>query len=457
MVSGLAVAFNRLGVKTALILPGYRAALDWPGLKIVGKPLKVSLGEETVPFTLLSGRLNSGVPFYLTQCDQYFDRPSLYGQGREVYVDNPERFAFFAKAVIASLPSLPFAPNVILGNDWHAGLIMAYLAEMGPKAPKGVFVIHNQGFLGLAPMTARAMIGLPASYYGVDGLEYYGQLSYLKAGIVFSREVVTVSPTYAREIQTPEGGNGLDGVLRFYEGKLRGILNGVDYDVWNPATDPHIAAHYEASDPTGKDICKKALKEEIGLKTPDNRPLFGMVTRLAAQKGLSLILESGPEFFRLGLDLVILGSGEPWYEEQLTLLAQEYPDQFRLILAYDAPLAHRIVAGSDFILVPSIYEPCGLIQMYALRYGAIPVVRAIGGLNDTVRDYAGQNPAGVWDNGFKFTQFQPWALFRAARRAVELYGRPTDFMAMRMAGMRDDFSWNASAQAYLNLFQAVLA
>jgi starch synthase len=181
-----------------------------------------------------------------------------------------------------------------------------------------------------------------------------------------------------------------------------------------------------------------------------------MVTRLTAQKGLTLIVEAAAELFRLGLELVILGTGEPWYEEQLQALVEQFPGQMRLILAFDVPMAHKIIAASDFVLVPSIYEPCGLVQLYALRYGSIPVVRAIGGLNDTVRDYAGQNPSGVWDNGFKFSQFLPWALFRAVRRAAELYGRPEDFLAMSQAGMKDDFSWAASAQAYINLFKASL-
>jgi starch synthase len=455
MVGGLARALSGLGARPIIVLPGYRSALSYPGLKQVGPTLSVPMGEEDVPFTLLTGFLSPNVPFYLIKRDQYYDRPGLYGEDRGVYPDNPLRFAFFAKATLAALPYLPAKPDVVLANDWHAGLLMPYLVEMGPTAPKGVFVIHNQGYLGLAPMSAKAFIGLAESYYDLNGLEYFDQLSYLKAGVVFSQATVTVSPTYAREIQTPEGGHGLDGVLRFHAAKLSGILNGVDYDIWNPATDPHIAAHYDAEDLSPKLICKRALKKELGLTSPDDRPLLGMVTRLAAQKGLTLILESAPDLFRLDVDLVILGSGDPWFEERLTRLAATYPNQARLVLAYDAPLAHRIVAGSDFILVPSIYEPCGLIQMYALRYGAIPVVRAIGGLNDTVRDYAGANPTGAWDNGFKFSQFQAFAFFRAVRRAIELYGRPADYLAMARAGMRDDFSWTASAKAYLKLFQSL--
>jgi starch synthase len=456
MVASIPKALNALGARVAVIIPGYQSALKHEGLKPVAA-LKVAPGGTETPFQLLAGQLAPSIPIYLTRYDPYFDRPGLYGAGREVYPDNPARFAFFSQAVLASLPYLDDYPDIILANDWHTGLIMPYLLEMGPRSPKGVFVIHNQGYLGLAPMTAKTFIGLPESYYALDGLEYFGQLSYLKAGIVFAQEVVTVSPTYAKEIQTPESGNGLDGVLRFHSPKLRGILNGVDYEVWNPATDPHLAANYDADNPAGKRLCKSALKKELNLQTPDDRPLFGMVTRLAAQKGLPLVVEAAPEFFRLGLDLVILGSGDAWHEEQVAAMAAAFPDQTRLILAYDPVLAHRVIAGSDFILVPSIYEPCGLIQMYALRYGSIPVVRAIGGLNDTVRDFAGQNPTGAWDNGFKFSQFQAWALFRAIRRAVELYGRPDDCLAMSVGGMREDFSWSASAKAYLNLFQSCLA
>jgi starch synthase len=286
-------------------------------------------------------------------------------------------------------------------------------------------------------------------------MEYFGQLSYLKAAIVYCDAVVTVSPTYAREIQTPEGGNGLDGVLQVYSGKLQGILNGIDHTIWNPETDPLIKAHYCYEDPSGKAKCKQALKDELKLPA-STRPIFSMVSRLTAQKGLSLLVEGANDIMRLNLDLIILGTGEFWFENQLTEVMERYPDNMRLILGYNNELAHRIISGSDFALVPSMYEPCGLIQLYALRYGTIPVVRAVGGLNDTVRDYAGQNPEGVWDNGFKFTQFQAPALTRAIRRATELY-RTEHFSTMSRTNMREDHSWNKSAEEYKQLFQKLLA
>jgi starch synthase len=447
-------ALSGAGLPTSVIMPAYADALPKGSFQETITGLSVDLGAESVPFSILEGRLSEDVPIYLVRCDRYFDRPGLYGHGRMTWPDNPERYAFFSKAVVASLTRLPTRPEVVLANDWQTGLMMPLLLESGPKSPKGLFLIHNQGYLGLAPAEIGELIGLPEPYYGVEGIEYYGQLSFLKAGIVYGQAVVTVSPSYAKEIQTPEGGNGLDGVLRLYAAKLHGIVNGVDYERWNPATDPDIAQGYSASDPEGKKECKRALLEELGLPQ-SGRPLFGMVSRLTAQKGFALLVESAAEMFRLGLDLVILGSGEPWFEERLTELAARYPDNMRLILGYDVAMSHRLIAASDFVLVPSMYEPCGLIQLYGLRYGAIPVVRAIGGLNDTVRDFAGQNPDGLWDNGFKFNQFQPGALVRACRRACELYARPTEWAKMSLNNLREDYSWASSAQSYAKLIRSL--
>ncbi|MDR3204658.1 MAG: glycogen synthase GlgA [Deltaproteobacteria bacterium] len=447
-------ALTESGLPTAVIMPGYRQALAKGQYTDLGLDLSIPMGAEIVHAKLLLGRLDELTPIYLVQCDPFFDRDSLYGQESGQYIDNPERFAFFSKVAVEACDYLNPKPDVLMANDWQTGLTMPYLVEKGPEAPKGLFVIHNQGFLGLAPFSAAKEIGLPLSYLNVDGLEYYGQFSYLKAGIVYSKLVVTVSPTYALEIQTPEGGHGLDGVLRLYNHKLHGILNGVNYSRWNPKTDPYIAANYDADDPSGKEICKLELKKEAGL-SPSDRPLFSMVSRLTAQKGLSLLIEAAADLFKLGIDLVILGSGDAWFEERLTEIQTLYPERMRLTLGYDAPLSHKIMAASDFVLVPSIYEPCGLIQLYALGYGAIPVVRAIGGLNDTIRDFAGANPEGLWDNGFKFSQFQAGALVRAVRRATELYEGRDDFKTMMVSNMREDFSWNKSALSYAKLIRSL--
>ena len=453
-------ALANQGALPALIMPAYQTVLNkWPNrFHDTGVSLSVPQRGQTIEGRLLRGQLGPDVPVYLVASEQFFDRPGLYGHSGREYADNPERFSFFSQAVLTALPYLPSIPDIILANDWQTGLIMPYLLERGLARPKGIFVIHNMGYLGLVPPEKWPVLNLPASYNNFDGLEYFGQYSLLKAGLVCSQALVTVSPTYAREAQTPEGGQGLDGAMRFHAHKLTGILNGVDYQVWNPETDSFIPAHYSLGDLTGKRRCKEALLAEAGLPpTTADLPLIGMVTRLTAQKGISLVAEAADDIFRTGASLVILGSGEPAYEEMVRDLAERFPDQCRIFFDYNEPLAHRIIAGSDFIMLPSMYEPCGLAQLYALKYGTVPIVRAVGGLNDTVRDFAENNSKGPRDTGFKFSHFQDKALLLAVRRAVDLFARPADFRAMIDSGMKEDFSWDNSAQKYLELCEKVLS
>ncbi|MDR2459558.1 MAG: glycogen synthase GlgA [Deltaproteobacteria bacterium] len=454
VAGSLPLAFSSLGMDAAVIMPGYSQSLAKEKFVDTGVELIVKDSEGTKIGKLFKGELSSKVPIYLIQYDPYFDRDGLYESNKVPYPDNHARYAFFCRAVIEALPYLDEGriPDIIVGNDWQTGLLMPYLLELGPGAPKGVFVIHNQGFLGLAPPEARGLIGLPEHYYGVRGLEYFGLLSYLKAGIVYSSALVTVSPTYAKEIQTPEMGNGLDGLLREYSFKLHGILNGVDYNVWNPTTDKYLPYNYNTESMEGKARCKEAFLDLAALPKTSQAPLFVMVSRLTAQKGISLVIEAARDMFALGLKLAILGTGDSWFQDQLKVLAEEFPEDMWLKLDYNTPLSHLLMAAADFVLVPSIYEPCGLIQLYALRYGAIPVVRAIGGLNDTVRDFAGQNPSGLWDSGFKFMAFNQKALLRAVRRATELYHRKDDFLTMGQSNMLEDFSWKSSALSYYSLF-----
>ncbi|MDR2724715.1 MAG: glycogen synthase GlgA [Candidatus Adiutrix sp.] len=452
-------ALAKLGARPAVIMPAYQTVLKSRRNRFqdTGVGLPVLQSGQTIRGRLLRGELEPGVPVYLVACDQFFDRPGLYGHGGQEFSDNPERFAFFCQAVLAALPHLDSPPDIILANDWQTGLLMPYLLELGLDKPRGVFVIHNMGYLGLVPPEKWPVLNLPDHYNNFDGLEYFGQSSLLKAGLVFSRTLVTVSPTYAREAQTPEGGQGLDGAMRHHAHKLTGILNGVDYQVWNPKTDPFLPANYCPRGLKGKRACKTALLAEVGLPaSAAEQPLIGMVSRLTAQKGLSLVAEAAEDIFRAGAALVILGSGEPVYEEMVRDLAERFPDQCRALFGYNEALSHRLIAGADLILVPSMYEPCGLVQLYALKYGSVPIVRAVGGLNDTVRDFAGLNPEGLWDTGFKFSQFQDKALLLAVRRAVDLFAQPADFRALVKAGMKEDFSWGSSARKYLELFEKVL-
>ena len=460
VAGSLPQALSRQGAGAAIIMPAYQSILDNPAIKVssLEVPFSINQGGEDIAGSLLRSELASGVPAYLVRCDRFFGRPGLYGYEGVEHPDNPERFAFFCKAVLLALPHLDDYPDIIVGNDWQTGLLMPLLVRSYLDRPKGVFIIHNQGYLGLVPPEKWPLLDLPDHYNNIDGLEYFGQSSLLKAGIVYSRAVVTVSPTYAKEIQTPEGGHGLDGAMRHHAGKLHGILNGIDYNVWNPARDHLINANYSSDELGGKAVCKKNLLEEMEFKSYfQKRPLVGMVGRLAAQKGLSLLGDAAADIFNLGLGLVILGSGDPFNEEIARDLGRRFAEQCKVRIGYDDGLSHRIISGCDYVLVPSMYEPCGLVQMYGLKYGAVPVVRSVGGLNDTVRDFAGANPSGLPDTGFKFSQFQSKALFLALRRAMDLYRQPEAYQTMVRAGMAEDFSWDSSARKYLELFSKVLS
>ncbi|MDR1080334.1 MAG: glycogen synthase [Deltaproteobacteria bacterium] len=460
VAGSLPLAFSDLGVDASVIMPGYSVALDRPGVVDAGVDLVVGEGKDAVTGRLYRGSLTEKVPVWMIRCDRYFARDGLYGAGGEAYPDNPERFAFFSRAAVQALEHLEGGPpDIVLANDWQTGLMMPHLLLLGPGAPKGVFVIHNQGFLGLAPLEKKAAVGLPESFYGTEGLEYFGLLSFLKAGIVYSRTLVTVSPTYAKEIQTPEFGHGLDGLLREHSFKLHGILNGVDYNVWNPEDDPFIPCAYASQNLEGKARCREAFMNAAGLADAPGSPLFVMVSRLTAQKGISLVVEAAQEMMdSLNARIAILGTGDAWFQSQLKELADANPARMWLKLDYSVSLSHLMMAAADFVMVPSTYEPCGLAQLYALRYGAVPVVRSIGGLNDTVRDFAGRNPAGLWDTGFKFGAFNRNAFYRAVRRATEMYRQDGGavFGQMCANNMLEDFSWKTSALSYYSLFLPIV-
>lgn len=460
VVGSLPQALSRQGAGAAVIMPAYQDILDNPDYKLenLQTPFTIWQGGEEVSGSILRCQLAPDVPVYLVRCDRFFGRQGLYGHDGIEHPDNPERFAFFCKAVLKALPHLENYPDILVANDWQTGLLMPLLTNSSLERPKGVFIIHNQGYLGLVPPAKWPVLDLPDSYNTIDGLEYYGQASLLKAGIVFSRAVVTVSPTYAKEIQTPEGGQGLDGVMRHHASKLHGILNGIDYTIWDPAIDPLVTANYSPKKMAGKAKCKRKLLAEFKFKSSyEKKPLIGMVGRLAAQKGLGLLEEASVDIFGLGLGMIILGSGDSFNEDIARNLARRFPEQCKAFIGYDNALSHRIISGCDLVLIPSMYEPCGLVQMYGLKYGSVPVVRSVGGLNDTVRDFAGSNPDGVLDTGFKFSQFQAKALFLAVRRAVQLYNQPQYFANMIQAGMAENFSWDNSARQYIELFRQVRA
>ena len=456
VIGSLPIALTELGCEVSVALPAYRPALkrirEW---EVAVEGLPVILGKKNLTGDILVGELDRDVPIYLVRRDEFFDRNGIYGTNKGEYFDNLERYIFFSRSIPALCSALSLHPDIILANDWQTGLVMALLDQGALLGSAGVFAIHNMGYLGLVPREGVGNIGLPDKYYRMEGLEFYGRMSLLKAGIVYAKRVVTVSPTYALEIQTPEFGFGLDGLMHSIKQRLHGILNGVDYRVWNPETDKYLAANYSPQDLTGKSLCKEDLLKVMGLDPGlMDRPVAGMVTRLVEQKGCALMAEAAEELFAMGLGLVVLGSGDDVYEDLFLDLQARYPDRFGLKLGFDPGLAHKIIAGSDMFFIPSLYEPCGLTQMYSLKYGTIPVVRATGGLKDTVIDPEEKKDQST---GFKFDRFQTPDLVEGVKRAVKTFEQPDLWQKMIREAMDQDFSWRRSAKEYLRLFERTLA
>jgi starch synthase len=395
--------------------------------------------------------------FYLVEHERLFgSRRGLYGEGGRDYGDNAERFAFLTRAALAIPGATRLRPRIVHLNDWQTGLGPYLLAHEHADDPalagaRTVFTIHNLAYQGVFPKEVIPHLGLPWSAFRPDALEFYDRLSFMKAALVGADALTTVSPTYAREILEPEGGAGLDPVLRHRRDRLTGILNGIDAGEWDPATDPHLPARYSARSLAGKARCKAALQRELGLAERPDVPLLTMVSRLAEQKGVDLVAAALPELLARDVQLAILGSGDPAYEQALAAAARERPGRMAVRIGFDEALAHRLEAGGDAFLMPSRFEPCGLNQMYSLRYGTVPVVRAVGGLDDTVEDYDGWNRG----TGFKFRDYAPAALLLAVRRALDAHRDKKAWRGLVTRGMAQDFSWDRSAERYEALYEAL--
>ncbi len=442
VAGALPAALGALGAEVVTVSPLYRGvagrSLEGTGLRV-----RVPVGSSVVESAVFrSGR------HYFLEHDPYFDRDGLYGTAQGEYPDNASRFVFLCRGALELLRVLG-VPDVVHAHDWQAGLVPAYLrslyADAFPRA-RSVFTIHNIAYQGNFWHWDMPLTGLDWKHFNWRELEFHGRLSFLKAGLVFADAVTTVSPTYAREIQTPAFGNGLEGVVRDRSAALHGILNGVDDAEWNPETDPHLPARYGARDLSGKAACKEGLQREAGLPADPRIPLVGMVGRLAWQKGVDLFLECAEALAAERLQFAILGSGEAHYQAALAELARRHPRRFAVRAGFDEALAHRIEAGSDLFLMPSRYEPCGLNQIYSLRYGTVPVVHATGGLADTVEE-------GV--TGFTFTPFTRGALLGAMRRALEAWGDRPRWRALMLEGMVREFGWSGPARRYLELYRSL--
>ena len=443
MVAGLSGALVAQGHEITVATPLYRGIGDeLKDLKPHGRKFQIILGKTYFPGRWWSTRTDSGVTVLFLENKEFFDRAGLYMENGNGYWDNPERFMFLSKAV-AEL-SADF--DVVHVHDWQTAFV-PMLLKLGSKnkKPGTMFTIHNLAYQGMCEGNRFKISNLPQRYFKREGPEYWGSLNFLKAGLHYADEITTVSPQYAKEIMTPEFGEGMDGVLRSRENDLTGVLNGVDYGEWRTTGNPNLPADYSSEDLSGKKICKKSVMDELGLEC-SHLPLFGIVSRFAEQKGIGLLADTIESFLDAKqLQLVVLGEGDPQLVNRLIQIHNSYPSSASVQVGYNAGLAHRIEAGSDFFLMPSRFEPCGLNQMYSLRYGSIPVAHAVGGLVDTIRDKSSKLGLA---NGIKFKHFMIEAFGAAISSAIGIYHDQEKLENMIRAGMRDDYSWHKSAKIY---------
>jgi len=450
VVGALPRALAHLGHHVDVVMPRYRGIVDGKSLARLTVPLGRQIGHATV-----YGAAVDGTRMLFVDHPPYFDRDYLYGAVGHDYPDNPERFAFLCRAALEWAAQADEPYDVFHAHDWQAGLLPVLQQEMpSPRIRRVpcVFTIHNLAYQGVFDASWLPRLGLGWEWMHVDALEYWNRISLLKGGIGFSRMITTVSPRYAQEIQTPEYGFGFDGILLNRAADLVGILNGIDYDQWNPAADRYLPQPFDAARLDGKRAARRALLKAAGLPDdPDgNRPVVGMISRLVDQKGFDLLAELSDELPRLNASYVMLGSGERRYEDLWLALASRYPDRVATRIGFDDRLAHQIEGGADIFLMPSRFEPCGLNQMYSLRYGTLPVVRATGGLYDTVTNYDERTGSGT---GFTFDQYSPQALLSTLRWALQTYGNRAAWRRMQVAGMQQDFSWDASARDYVRVYE----
>jgi starch synthase len=457
VAGALPEALAARGHKVTRVMPLY-GAIDRRahGLRAVGRRVAVTAGSRTVTANLVVARRGE-VETYFLDCPDYWDRPGLYGEGGRDYPDNAERFAFLARACLTLAQELDLDVDVIHCNDWQTALIPAYLAFMPQGWPAladvpTVLTVHNLGYQGQFPMAERRALGLPDAAYTVDGLEFYGRLNLLKGGLVHADAVTTVSRTYAQEIQDARAGFGLEGVLQARAADLTGIVNGIDTAYWDPAHDPHLPAPFSADRLSARARNRPVLCEALGLE-PKDGPVIGMVGRLAEQKGIHLVIAALHEILDTGASLAVLGQGDPSLVHTLREAAAMHPRRVALAEGFDEPLSHRVYAGCDLFLMPSHFEPCGLSQLIAMRYGAPPVVRRVGGLADTVVPH-GERPDAA--TGFAFDDFSPEALAGAVREAVAVFRTPKVFRRIQQRGMARDASWNASAADYEAVYRNVV-
>jgi len=454
--AALPQALVALGADVQLIMPGYADALDAAANKSVRAELEDVIGLGSV--RVIQARTpDAGLPVWLVDCPRLFGRTGLYqDEHGQDWPDNPQRFAVFdhVAARLATGQLVPdWSADIVHANDWHAGLLPLLVAQAGGKPPASVFTMHNLAYQGLFSAHHYSSLGLPAEAYCPEGIEFYGQISFLKAGIRYADRLTTVSPTYAQEILTPEQGRGLENLLKSRASLLSGILNGIDHRVWDPATDPHLASGYTARDLRGKRECKAALQRELGLESSETTPVVVYLSRMADQKMSDVVVDACPEILNRGLQLAVLGRGDPVIESSLRERAQRCPGMAAVRIGYEESLAHRLLAGADILLHPSRFEPCGLTHRYAMRYGTLPIVRRTGGLADTVIGCSEPTMHDGTANGFTFDQATAEDMLACIDRALALYRQPVAWRRIQRRAMEHYHGWEEAARQYMDIYR----
>jgi starch synthase len=456
MVGSLAKTLARGGHRVGVVTPLYAGIRErFPELKQLDMPLEFLLGARSVSGEIWSLEPMPGLTMYFVDQPEFYHRADLYQAEGVDYPDNAERFIFFSKAAAHLALHLDWQPEVLHLHDWQTSLAALLIQHQRKQAGQGAtpgicLTIHNLAYQGLFPAAQYALTNLPQEYFTPEGVEFYGQMGCLKTGIVYADVITTVSPRYAREITTEEMGCGLDGLLRQRNSSLVGILNGVDYDEWNTVNDPYLKHSYSRVDMSGKAANKLELQKEFGLPADANLPLFGGIGRLAEQKGVEIMLGALEEMLRTNMQFVAIGTGAPAFQRAYQELARRYPTQVAVRIGFDEGVSHRIEAGCDFFLMPSRFEPCGLNQMYGLRYGTIPIVHTTGGLDDTVIDV---REDAATANGIKFIEYAAPALAKGIRKALALFEEPEALAHFRLNGMAADFSWDRTVTQYLQAYE----
>ena len=456
VVGALPRAVADLGHQVSVYLPRYRQTrLTDP--QTVVRSITVPFDDRYRFCSVVNAGNHSGIRFYFIDYPPFFDRDALYGTPSGDYPDNAERFALFSRAVLEASKVLG-VPHVFHCHDWQSALVPVMLRTLYAEDPAfrdvaTVFTIHNIGYQGLFPPDILPLLMLPWDLFTMTKLEFFGNVNFLKGALVFSDFITTVSRKYSQEIQTTEYGFGLEGVLRDRAATVTGILNGVDYDEWSPQTDKFIVAKYSPQDLTGKVKCKQDLLAAFGVTNADSRlPVIGIVSRFAAQKGFDLIAQIMDRLAREDMIIVALGTGDKEYEEMFRRMNKQFPQKIAVKVAYDNAIAHKIEAGADMFLMPSRYEPCGLNQIYSLKYGTVPIVRATGGLDDTIEPWDARSGKGT---GFKFTEYNGESLLLTIKQALQAYRDQSSWQVLMRNGMNKDFSWNVSAKEYIRIYERV--